>query len=316
MLVPTSHTGTRASSRMAAIASLTSAACSAVVRKFHSPLFRSEGWSSTATRKPSRAQRTRVRTRKLPWSWPMPAEVIARLPSPPAKMITLATGVPAGRTRRKDSVTPRRAGIVRTSSPSLPASGPAGTRSGVARRRSGTASRRRPRTRRPKRARMTDRMIGAVPGPGKVGRRVVQSGAREAAIMATIYDEVYRRARTDPEAFWAARAEDIHWEKRWDRVRDDSRPPFYRWFAGGVLNTCYNALDLHVDRGRGKQTALIYDSPVTGTVRAYTYFELRDEVARFAGALRGQGVEKGDRVIIYMPAVPEAVIAMLACARL
>jgi propionyl-CoA synthetase len=134
--------------------------------------------------------------------------------------------------------------------------------------------------------------------------------------MATIYDEVYRRAHDDPEGFWAARAEDIHWEKRWDRVLDASRPPYYRWFAGGVLNTCYNALDLHVDRGRGKQTALIHDSPVTGTVRAFTYFELRDEVARFAGALRRQGVEKGDRVIIYMPAVPEAVIAMLACARL
>jgi propionyl-CoA synthetase len=134
--------------------------------------------------------------------------------------------------------------------------------------------------------------------------------------MATIYDEVYRRAHEDPEGFWAARAEDIHWEKRWDRVLDASRPPYYRWFAGGVLNTCYNALDLHVDRGRGKQAALIYDSPVTGTIRAFTYFELRDAVARFAGALRGQGVEKGDRVIIYMPAVPEAVIAMLACARL
>jgi len=134
--------------------------------------------------------------------------------------------------------------------------------------------------------------------------------------MATIYDEVYRRAHDDPEGFWAARAEDIHWEKRWDRVLDDSRPPYYRWFAGGVLNTCYNALDLHVDRGRGKQTALIYDSPVTQTVRAFTYLELRDEVARFAGALRRQGVEKGDRVIIYMPAVPEAVIAMLACARI
>jgi propionyl-CoA synthetase len=159
-------------------------------------------------------------------------------------------------------------------------------------------------------------MIGGAPGAGKVGRRVVQSGAREAAIMATIYDEVYRRAHDDPEGFWAARAEDIHWEKRWDRVLDASRPPYYRWFAGGVLNTCYNALDLHVDRGRGKQTALIYDSPVTQTVRAFTYFELRDEVARFAGALRRQGVEKGDRVIIYMPAVPEAVIAMLACARL
>ena len=134
--------------------------------------------------------------------------------------------------------------------------------------------------------------------------------------MATIYDEVYRRALDDPEGFWAARAEDIHWEKRWDRVLDASRPPYYRWFAGGVLNTCYNALDLHVDRGRGKQTALIYDSPVTQTVRAFAYFELRDEVARFAGALRRQGVEKGDRVIIYMPAVPEAVIAMLACARI
>jgi propionyl-CoA synthetase len=134
--------------------------------------------------------------------------------------------------------------------------------------------------------------------------------------MATIYDEVYRRAHDDPEGFWAARAEDIHWEKRWDRVLDASRPPYYRWFAGGVLNTCYNALDLHVDRGRGKQAALIHDSPVTGTVRAFTYRELRDEVARFAGALRRQGVEKGDRVIIYMPAVPEAVIAMLACARI
>jgi propionyl-CoA synthetase len=134
--------------------------------------------------------------------------------------------------------------------------------------------------------------------------------------MATIYDEVYRRAHDDPEGFWGARAEDIHWEKRWDRVLDASRPPYYRWFAGGVLNTCYNALDLHVDRGRGKQTALIHDSPVTQTIRAFTYFELRDEVARFAGALRRQGVEKGDRVIIYMPAVPEAVIAMLACARL
>jgi propionyl-CoA synthetase len=134
--------------------------------------------------------------------------------------------------------------------------------------------------------------------------------------MATIYDEVYRRAQRDPEGFWAAAAEDIHWERRWDRVLDASRPPYYRWFAGGRLNTCYNALDVHVDRGRGKQIALIYDSPVTGTVRSFTYFELRDEVARFAGALRRQGVEPGDRVILYMPMVPEAVIAMLACARI
>ncbi len=134
--------------------------------------------------------------------------------------------------------------------------------------------------------------------------------------MATIYDEVYRRAQQDPEGFWAAAAEEIHWERRWDRVLDASRPPYYRWFPGGRLNTCYNALDVHVDRGRGKQIALIYDSPVTGTVRSFTYFELRDQVARFAGALRRQGVEPGDRVILYMPMVPEAVIAMLACARI
>jgi propionyl-CoA synthetase len=134
--------------------------------------------------------------------------------------------------------------------------------------------------------------------------------------MRSVYDEVYARSRRDPEGFWAAAAEDLHWDRRWDRVFDDSRPPFYRWFAGGMLNTCYNALDLHVDRGRGKQAALIYDSPVTGTVKTFTYLALRDEVARFAGALRQQGVAKGDRVIIYMPMVPEAVIAMLACARI
>ncbi len=134
--------------------------------------------------------------------------------------------------------------------------------------------------------------------------------------MATIYDEVYRRAQRDPDGFWAAAAEDIHWDRRWDHVLDASRPPYYRWFRGGRLNTCYNALDVHVDRGRGKQVALIYDSPVTGTVRSFTYFELRDQVARFAGALRRQGVEAGDRVILYMPMVPEAVIAMLACARI
>jgi len=134
--------------------------------------------------------------------------------------------------------------------------------------------------------------------------------------MTTIYDEVYTRSMTQPESFWAAAAEDVYWERRWDRVFDGSRPPFYRWFMGGVLNTCYNALDLHVDRGRGKQPALVYDSPVTDTVKTFTYGELRDEVARCAGMLRGQGIGKGDRVIVYMPMVPEAVIAMLACARI
>jgi len=134
--------------------------------------------------------------------------------------------------------------------------------------------------------------------------------------MRSQYDEAYARSLRDPEGFWAAAAEDLYWERRWDRVLDDSRPPFSRWFAGGVLNTCYNALDLHVDRGRGKQRALIYDSPVTGTISTLTYAELRDEVARVAGALRRQGIERGDRVIIYMPMVPEAVVAMLACARI
>ena len=134
--------------------------------------------------------------------------------------------------------------------------------------------------------------------------------------MKTVYDEQYARSMRDPEGFWAAAAEDIYWDRRWDRVFDGSRPPFARWFVGGMLNTCYNALDLHVDRGRGKQAALIYDSPVTGTVKSFTYRELRDEVARCAGMLRAQGIAKGDRVIVYMPMVPEAVIAMLACARI
>jgi len=132
----------------------------------------------------------------------------------------------------------------------------------------------------------------------------------------SVYDEIYARSMKAPESFWAAAAEDIHWEKRWDRVFDDRHPPFYRWFVGGALNTCYNALDLHIDRGRGKQRALVYDSPVTGTVAVFTYAELRDAVARLAGALRRRGVQQGDRVLIYMPMVPEAVMAMLACARL
>src|SRR5262245_32916836 len=134
--------------------------------------------------------------------------------------------------------------------------------------------------------------------------------------MKSVYDEQYAWAARDPQGFWAAAAADLYWDKRWDKVFDDSRPPYYRWFAGGRLNTCYNAVDLHVDRGRGKQPALIYDSPVTGTVKAFTYGALQDEVARFGGALRRLGVGQGDRVIIYMPMVPEAVIAMLACARI
>ena len=135
--------------------------------------------------------------------------------------------------------------------------------------------------------------------------------------MSSRFDDVYARSIQDPNAFWGEAADDVRWTKRWDKVLDDSNPPFYRWFPGGELNNCDNALDRHVDGGRGDQLALIYDSPVTGgTVQTYTYRQLRDRVAKFAGALRAQGVGKGDRVIVYMPMVPEAAIAMLACARL
>ena len=134
--------------------------------------------------------------------------------------------------------------------------------------------------------------------------------------MRSPFDEKYRRSLEEREAFWADAAAAVDWDEPWERVLDDSRAPFYRWFAGGRMNTCHNALDRHVERGRGDQVALIYDSPVTDTVATFTYAELRDAVARFAGALRAQGVEHGDRVIVYMPMVPEAVIAMLACARL
>ncbi|MBX6367684.1 MAG: propionyl-CoA synthetase [Rhodospirillales bacterium] len=134
--------------------------------------------------------------------------------------------------------------------------------------------------------------------------------------MAGRYEETFRRSLADKERFWAEAAEAVRWEKRWDKVLDDSRAPFYRWFTGGRLNICDNALDRHVEGGRAEQAALIYDSPVTGTKRSYTYRELRDRVARIAGGLRKLGVERGDRVLIYMPMVPEAAMAMLACARI
>ena len=134
--------------------------------------------------------------------------------------------------------------------------------------------------------------------------------------MSSRYDAVYARSMEDPEGFWAEAAEAVHWYEKWDKVLDDSRPPFYRWFPGGVTNTCYNALDRHVEGGRADQPALIYDSPVTDTVRSFTYRELRDEVARFAGVLMAHGARKGDRVLIYMPMIPEAVVAMHACARI
>jgi len=130
------------------------------------------------------------------------------------------------------------------------------------------------------------------------------------------YAEEAARALQDPEGFWSDAAKGIDWYRRWDRVLDTSRANFTRWFAGAEVNTCFNALDRHVDAGFGGQLALVHDSAMTGTVTRYTYKELRDAVATFAGALADLGVKRGDRVVLYLPMIPEAAIAMLACARL
>ncbi|MBE9550050.1 MAG: propionyl-CoA synthetase [Proteobacteria bacterium] len=130
------------------------------------------------------------------------------------------------------------------------------------------------------------------------------------------YKKQYQQSINEPEVFWAKAAAGISWNKPWDKVLDTADTPFYQWFPGAEMNTCYNALDRHCEAGRGGQDALIYDSPVTDSVIHFSYDQLRDKVAVFAGVLRQQGVEKGDRVVIYMPMIPEAVISMLACARI
>jgi propionyl-CoA synthetase len=130
------------------------------------------------------------------------------------------------------------------------------------------------------------------------------------------FNDIYAASLQRPTEFWAEAAEGIAWSKRWNSVLDESAAPFYRWYGGATLNTCHNAVDRHVEAGRGAQVALIYDSPSTATKRTYTFAELQAAVARLAGALHGQGVERGDTVVIYMPMVPQAVFAMLACARL
>ncbi len=130
------------------------------------------------------------------------------------------------------------------------------------------------------------------------------------------YATAYQRSLTDPDGFWRDAADAVSWIRKPTTILDDSRPPFYRWFSDGELNTCFNALDRHVVAGRADQPALVYDSAVAEGSRTYTYAELLYEVARFAGVLRTLGVDKGDRVVIYMPMVPQAAIAMLACARL
>ncbi len=130
------------------------------------------------------------------------------------------------------------------------------------------------------------------------------------------YKEVYQSWKDDPESFWMQAAEAIDWFEKPTHALDDSEAPLYKWYADGVMNTCYNALDRHVAAGRGDQVAIIHDSPITRSKQEITYREMLDRVASLAGALRAKGVEKGDRVIIYMPMIPEAVEAMLACARI
>ena len=130
------------------------------------------------------------------------------------------------------------------------------------------------------------------------------------------YQEEFDQSIQRPDQYWGEIAKAVHWEKTWDKVLDDSDKPYYRWFTGAEVNTCYNALDLHVKEGRGEQNAIIYDSAMTGEIRHYTYSQLTEETARFAGALSALGVERGSRVVIYMPMIPETVIAVLACARL
>jgi propionyl-CoA synthetase len=130
------------------------------------------------------------------------------------------------------------------------------------------------------------------------------------------YAEEYQRSLSNPNDFWGEAAQAVDWDQTWDNVLDDSEAPIYRWFSGAKLNTCYNALDRHVKNGRADQAALIYDSPVTDTKKTYSYQELLDEVSKLAGVLTDLGVTKGDRVLIYMPMIPQGVMAMLACARI
>ncbi len=139
---------------------------------------------------------------------------------------------------------------------------------------------------------------------------------RPKGVIMTSFDAVFQSSVENPEAFWAEAAKSITWYKDYDKVLDASNPPFYKWFPGGKMNTCYNAIDRHVENGRADQAAIIYDSPVTNTITKITYKELLEKVSKFAGALASQGVSKGDTVVIYMPMIPEAAVAMLACARL
>ena len=128
--------------------------------------------------------------------------------------------------------------------------------------------------------------------------------------MSDKFNKIYEQSINNPEEFRSEAANDIFWFKKPTKILNKSNPPFYKWYEDGITNTCYNALDIHIDQGNGKRTALIYDSPITGNKSKFSYEELRSKVSIFAGALKDQGVNKGDRVIIYMPMIPEAVVAM------
>jgi len=134
--------------------------------------------------------------------------------------------------------------------------------------------------------------------------------------MTSNYQEIYQKSIKDAKGFWAEVANDVFWYKKPTKILNSDNPPFYKWFQDGTTNTCYNAVDLHVKNGNGEKIAIIYDSPITNSQKKITYAELKDQVSIFAGALTSQGIKKGDRVIIYMPMIPEAAIAMLGCARI
>ena len=130
------------------------------------------------------------------------------------------------------------------------------------------------------------------------------------------FKKISQAALQNPAAFWSDAAQDVHWISPPEKVLDDARPPFYRWFTGGLINGCYNAVDCHVEAGHSERPAIIYDSAITAKKQTLTYGELQDRVARMAGVLQAHDIGYGDRVIIYMPMIPEALVAMLACARI
>ena len=134
--------------------------------------------------------------------------------------------------------------------------------------------------------------------------------------MSSTYSSVFSQSIQNKEDFWSKAAEDVKWIKKPTQILDASNPPFYKWFKGGKINTCFNALDRHVEEGNGDRIAIIFDSAMTGVKKKYSYQELTKEVSILAGALQAHGVQKGDRVIIYMPMIPESIMAMLACARI